>query len=402
MSRLHRDSYFLNVAENFSEDGLLEEPNKMERNEICALALMIILVVATIGITAWVLFAPPPPEPETPNPYQVAIVFATGGLGDKSFNDGCYEGAVMARDDFDIQFVYSEPRAQSQFEPFLRAYATHPGVADPFDLIISIGYDQADAVMAVAADYPDQSFAIVDMFIDPVTYPNVRSILFAEEQGSALVGALAGLYTSTGKIAFVGGMDIPLIRKFAAGYFWGANITSPGIAMNNSKTAFVDNAWVGDWANPGLAETIADGLYAGGFDTIFAAAGRSGLGVIDSAKKNNVTLGPIWAIGVDSPQMYLGTADPENPVAPTAVLTSMLKRVDVAINDTMVRKVIADEDISGLAFYNLANGGVGWELNNGLLGTAWAVSPADQTTINDLAADIIAGTYTVPVDFSWL
>jgi basic membrane protein A len=375
----------------------------MERNEICALALMIILIVATIGITAWVLFLPPPPAPELPeNPHQVAIVFATGGLGDKSFNDGCYAGAVMARNDFGVEFTYSEPRAISAYEPFLRAYAEHPGSSTPYDLIIAIGFDQADAVMAVAADHPDQAFAIVDMFIDPGTYPNVRSILFAEEQGSALVGALAGLYTSTGKIAFVGGMDIPLIRKFAAGYFWGANITLPGIAMNNTKTADVDNAWVGDWSNPALAETIADGLYTGGFDIIFAAAGRSGLGVIDSAVKNNATIGPVWAIGVDSPQMYLGTADPENPVAPTVVLTSMLKRVDVAVNDSIVRKVIGDEDISGLSFYNLANGGVGWELNNTLLGTNWAVSTADQTTINDLAADIIAGVYTVPVDFSWL
>jgi basic membrane protein A len=395
---------FLTVADGFSEDGFMEEPNKMERNEICALALMIILIVATIGITAWIVLLPPPAPPDTlpDNPHEVAIVFATGGLGDKSFNDGCYAGAVMARNDFNVNFTYSEPRAISAYEPFLRAYAEHPGTADPYELIIAIGFDQADAVMAVAADHTDQAFAIVDMFIDPTTYPNVRSILFAEEQGSALVGALAGLYTATGNIAFVGGMDIPLIRKFAAGYFWGANITSPGIAMNATKTAFVDNAWVGDWSNPGLGETIADGFYATGFDIIFAAAGRSGLGVIDSAVKNNVTLGPVWAIGVDSPQMYLGTADPENPVAPTVVLTSMLKRVDVAVNDSIVRKVISGEDISGLSFYNLANGGVGWELNNTLLGTNWAVSTADQTTINDLAADIIAGVYTVPEDFVWL
>jgi basic membrane protein A len=374
----------------------------MKRNSLLAIFLIVIIVVITVGAAAYFIFFPPIPPIIPDNPNEVAIVFATGGLGDKSFNDGCYTGAVLAHNDFNVNFTYAEPAAIADYEPFLRQYAAHVGLAQPYDIIISIGFDQADAVMAVATDYPDQDFAIVDMFIDPATYPNVRSILFAEEQGSALVGALAGLYTQTGNIAFVGGMDIPLIRKFAAGYFWGANITSPGIAMNDTKTAYVDNAWVGDWADPALAETIADGLYSGNFDIVFAAAGRSGLGVIDSAKKNNATMGPIWAIGVDSPQMYLGTADPDNPVAPTVVLTSMLKRVDVAINDTIVRKVIGGQDVSGLAFYDLANGGVGWELNNSLLSSYFQISPADQTTISNLADDIIAGTYIVPIDFSWL
>ena len=374
----------------------------MKRNSLIAIILIVIIVVISVGAAAYFIFFPPIPPLPPENPNEVAIVFATGGLGDKSFNDGCYQGAVDAHNDFNVNFTYVEPTAIAEYEPFLRAYAEHIGLANPYDVIISVGFDQADAVMAVAEDFPDQTFAIVDMFIDPVTYPNVRSILFAEEQGSALVGALAGLRTATGSIAFVGGMDIPLIRKFAAGYFWGANITSPGIAMNATKTSFVDNAWVGDWANPGLAETIADGLYVGGFDIIFAAAGRSGLGVIDSAIKQNDTIGPVWAIGVDSPQMYLGTADPDNPVAPTVVLTSMLKRVDVAVNDTIVSKVIGGANIGGLSFYNLQNGGVGWELNNTLLGPAWEITSGEQTIINDLADDIITSVYTVPIDFAWL
>lgn len=372
----------------------------MKRNSLLAIILIVIIVVVSAGAAVYFLFFPPIPPILPDNPNEVAIVFATGGLGDKSFNDGCYTGAVMAHNDFNINFTFVEPTDQSEYEPFLRAYAAHTGLAQAYDLIIAIGFDQADAVMAVATDYPTQQIAIVDMFIDPVTYPNVRSLLFSANEGSALVGALAGLYTATGDIAFVGGMDIPLIREFAAGYFWGANITMPGIAMNATKTAHVDNAWVGDWANPGLAETIADGLYTTGFDIIFAAAGRSGLGVIDSAVKNNATIGPVWAIGVDSPQMYLGTADPDNPVAPTAVLTSMLKRVDVAINATMVDRVIAGQNIGGLSFWNLANGGVGWEQNNTLLGSNWAVSPADQAWIADIAQAIINGTYTVPTDFA--
>ncbi|MFW9935413.1 MAG: BMP family protein [Candidatus Thorarchaeota archaeon] len=374
----------------------------MKRNSLIAIILIVIIIVVSVGIAAYFIFFPPIPPVLPDNPNEVAIVFATGGLGDKSFNDGCYAGAVNAHNDFNVNFTFVEPTAIAEYEPFLRAYAEHAGLANPYELIISIGFDQADAVMAVAEDFPDQEFAIVDMYIDPVTYPNVRSIIFSANEGSALVGALAGLYTATGNIAFVGGMDIPLIREFAAGYFWGANITVPGIAMNATKTAFVDNAWVGDWANPGLAETIADGLYTTGFDIIFAAAGRSGLGVIDSAYKQNATIGPVWAIGVDSPQMYLGTDDPDNPTAPTVVLTSMLKRVDVAINQTIVQKVISGLSIGGFTLWNLANGGVGWELNNTLLGTNWAVSPADQATIADVAQGIVNGTYTVPIDFAWL
>lgn len=385
-----------------SQRGRLEELKKMKRNSLIAIILIVIIIVVSVGIAAYFIFFPPIPPVLPDNPNEVAIVFATGGLGDKSFNDGCYAGAVNAHNDFNVNFTFVEPTAIAEYEPFLRAYAEHAGLANPYELIISIGFDQADAVMAVAEDFPDQEFAIVDMYIDPVTYPNVRSIIFSANEGSALVGALAGLYTATGNIAFVGGMDIPLIREFAAGYFWGANITVPGIAMNATKTAFVDNAWVGDWANPGLAETIADGLYTTGFDIIFAAAGRSGLGVIDSAYKQNATIGPVWAIGVDSPQMYLGTDDPDNPTAPTVVLTSMLKRVDVAINQTIVQKVISGLSIGGFTLWNLANGGVGWELNNTLLGTNWAVSPADQATIADVAQGIVNGTYTVPIDFAWL
>lgn len=379
----------------------------MKRNSLIAIILIVIIIVVSVGVAAYIIFFPPIPPVLPDNPNEVAIVFATGGLGDKSFNDGCYAGAVNAHNDFNVNFTRVEPNAIAEYEPFLRAYAEHAGLANPYELIISIGFDQADALMAVAGDFPDQEFAIVDMYINETTYPNVRSIIFSANEGSALVGALAGLYTATGNIGFVGGMDIPLIREFAAGYFWGANITVPGIAMNATQTANVDNAWVGDWANPGLAETIADGLYTTGFDIIFAAAGRSGLGVIDSAYKQNATIGPVWAIGVDSPQMYLGTdesqaGNPEDASAPTVVLTSMLKRVDVAINQTIVQKVISDQSIGGFTLWNLSNGGVGWELNNTLLGTNWAVSPADQAIIAGVAQGIVNGTYSVPIDFTWL
>ncbi len=373
--------------------------SKASNTKLWAIILVVIIIVSAGAVAIWWFFFVPKTPPS--NPYQVAIVFATGGLGDKSFNDGCYLGAVDARTDFGAEFTYVEPTAQSEYEPFLRQYAAHIGVLEPYDIIIGIGFDQADAIMAVATDYPDQAFAIVDMWIDPGTYPNVASILFAEEEGSALVGALAGLYTASDKIGFVGGMDIPLIRKFAAGYFWGANITNPAIGLlNATKSPNVDNAWVGDWADPTLAESLADGLYTAGFDIVFAAAGRSGLGVIDSAKKNNATIGPIWAIGVDQPQMFLGTADPENPAAPTAVLTSMIKRVDLAVYEAIEAAVDIGTPFTGVQYYSLANGGVGWERNETLLGWNFPQSVLDD--VDEIETGIINGTYTVPIDYVWL
>ncbi len=347
--------------------------------------LGLVVIVIIIGAGAGIYFVTQPVH----NPYEVAIVFATGGLGDKSFNDGCYAGAQKAKEDYNINFTYSEPDKISDYETFLRQYASHAGYIEPFDLIISVGFDQADAVMAVATDYPDQKFAIVDMFIDPTNYSNVASLLFNENEGSALVGAIAGLTTQTNKIGFLGGMDIPLIRKFAAGYVWGANFTNPGIQHTEQ--------YVGDWADQAKGKTLASGMYTDGADIVFAAAGRSGLGAFDAAKELNSTSDhPLWVIGVDSPQMYLGCADPENPAPPTVGLTSMLKRVDVAVYSIMHEAVLGTWT-GGLKFFNLANGGLDYEINENLLTLPQSV----KDKVNDLKQAIINGTFTVPDDVYW-
>lgn len=359
-----------------SEEGIREERRNMSKNQVIAIAIIAIIGVAGVGV--YFMLQP------VPNPYNVAIVFATGGLGDKSFNDGCYEGALNAKEDYNINFTYSEPDDIAQYETFLRRYASHAGYIEPFDLIISIGFDQADAVMAVAEDYPDQQFAIIDMFIDPAEYPNVASVLFTENEGSALVGAIAGMMTETNKIGFLGGMDIPLIRKFAAGYVYGANLTNPGIDHVES--------YVGDWADIALGKSLTEGMYSGGADIVFAAAGRSGLGAFEAAKEGE----DVWVIGVDSPQMYLGTADPENPEPPTVCLTSMLKRVDVAIYDIMYDAVLGTWE-GGLIFYGLENDGHDYEINEALLEL-----PDDViATVEMIRTGIINGTYVVPDDVYW-
>jgi basic membrane protein A len=353
----------------------------MNKNAIIAIVLIVVIGVAGVGV--YLMIQP------VHNPKEIAIVFATGGLGDKSFNDGVKLGADKAHTDYNINFTFSEPAAISDYESLIRGYAAHAGLIEPYALIISVGFDQADAVMAVATDYPDQEFAIIDMFIDPANYTNVASVLFTENEGSALVGAIAGLMTTTDKIGFLGGMDIPLIRKFYAGYVYGANITNPGI----NHTA----QYVGDWADTATGKTMTHGMYTAGYDIVFAAAGRSGLGAFEAAKEDNATsVHPCWVIGVDSPQMYLGCANTTDPVAPTVCLTSMLKRVDIAAYDLMHDAVIGTW-VSGLKFYGLFNNGHDYEVNTALR----TLPPSVISQVEMIRTGIINGTYVVPSDVYW-
>jgi len=369
------------------------------------MAIIVILILGVASVGAYILifnpFGAPPVEPEDhSNPYDVAVVFATGGLGDKSFNDGVMTGLEKAKTDFGINFTYAEPTAVSDYEVMLRGFAEHAPYNESYDLIIAIGFDQEVGLQIVANETPDQKFGIIDMFIDPIVYPNVASLLFDEHEGSALVGAIAGLTTQSDKIGFVGGLDIPLITKFAAGYIFGAGYVNPQLNGTTNIVANFTMAFTNDWVDTTAGQLLADGMYGAGADVIFGAAGRAGLGMFDSAKDNNDTLGPIWCIGVDSPQMYYGTADPANPVAPTVCLTSMLKRVDVAVY-TLIEDWVVDETWAtgyGLIYsFNLANDGVGYEVNEDLL----TLDPAIIVEVEALKALIIAGTVVVPDAVYW-
>jgi len=362
------------------------------------LAVIVIVIIVGAGAGYIVMFNPFGPQT---NPYDVAVVFATGGLGDKSFNDGVMTGLEKAKTDFGINFTYAEPTAVSDYEVMLRGFAQHAQYIEPYDLIIAIGFDQEAGLQVVANESPTQKFGIVDMFIDPIVYPNVASLLFDEHQGSALVGAIAGLTTNTDKLGFVGGLDIPLITKFAAGYIFGAGYVNPQLNGTANILANFTMAFTNDWVDTTAGQLLADGMYDAGADVVFGAAGRAGLGMFDSAKDKNDTLGPIWCIGVDSPQMYYGTADPLNPVAPTVCLTSMLKRVDVAVY-TLIEDWVVDGTWAtgyGLLYaFNLANDGVGYEVNEDLL----TLDPAIIVEVEALKAAIIAGTVVVPDAVYWL
>lgn len=239
-------------------------------------------------------------------PLKVGIVFDSGGLGDKSFNDSCWAGIERAKKDFGIQPIAVQSKSPKDYETNQTALA-----AKGCDLVIAVGVNQAAALKKVAPMHPEAKFALVD---EEVAAPNVRSLKFKEEEGSFLVGYLAGLMTKTGKVGFVGGMELPLIEKFRCGFVAGARTANPQVVA-------LDPKYTGDWNNADLAKAAANVLYGQGADIVFAAAGRAGLGVIQAAKDQGR-----WAIGVDSDQDY---------IAPGTVLTSMIKRVDLAVYRTI-------------------------------------------------------------------
>ncbi|MGL4944687.1 MAG: BMP family lipoprotein [Fusobacteriaceae bacterium] len=265
------------------------------------------------------------------NPLKVGIVLSTGGLGDKSFNDSAYRGLEMAKKELGVEFKYVEPASSAEDEQFLREYADAN-----YDLIIATGFQMTDAAKKVAADYPNIKFAMID---DIVESSNTRNLLFKEEEGSFLMGAVAAMMSKTGTIGFVGGIEVPLIQKFQRGYEQGAKYVNPNMKV---LTAYAGGQ--NPFNDPLKGKEIAISEIKQGADVVYHAAGATGIGVIEGAKE----LGK-YAIGVDSDQ---------DDVAPGVVLTSMLKNVDVAVYDT-VKSVIDGKFQAGTHAFGIAENGVG-------------------------------------------
>ncbi|HSI73645.1 MAG TPA: BMP family ABC transporter substrate-binding protein [Fimbriimonas sp.] len=260
---------------------------------------------------------------------KVGVVFDSGGRGDKSFNDSAWAGIEKAQREFNLTVATVDSKAAKDYE------ANLSGLADKgMDLIFAVGITQQDALKAVAPRYPNVKFAIIDGEVDG---PNVRNLKFKEEQGSFLAGYLAGLMTKTNKIGFVGGMNIPLIEKFQAGYIAGAKAANPAVVALPGK--FTES-----WDDVTLGEAAARTLLDGGADIVYAAAGRAGIGVINAAADAKK-----YVIGVDSDQDYL---------KPGFVLTSMVKRVDVSVYET-IKDLNAGTFSTGTKEYTLADNGVG-------------------------------------------
>lgn len=294
------------------------------------------------------------------------MVLDKGGKDDKSFNAAAYAGAIRAEKDLKIDLKYVEATDTNALENLHRSFARKN-----FDLVIGIGFAQKEAVRKVAAQFPKVKFALVD---GEVAAANVRSLLFEEHEGSFLVGALAAMKSKNNTVGFVGGMDIPLIRRFAMGYAAGAKHVNPKINVIENYVGVTGEAW----NNPAKAKELALAQFSKGADVIFVAAGASGSGVFDAAEEKK-----IYAIGVDSNQ---------NWIKPGVILTSMLKSVDVAVYDT-IKETQAGAFTAGISRFGLKNNGVDYTLDkyNEKLITADMKKKVD-----DLKKQIIDGKIVVP------
>ena len=296
---------------------------------------------------------------------RIGLVLSVGGRGDKSFYDSAYAGLMTAAQTLGVTYDVREPMQVGEMAPFLRELAeTMP------DLIIAVGFLQKDAVEITAKEFPGIRFAIIDSVVDA---PNVASLVFREEEGSYLVGAIAGLTTKTQAVGFVGGMRIPLIIKFEAGFTDGVHAVNPGARV------LVDYIGAGPTAfnDPDKGRAVASRLLARGADVVYHAAGKSGLGVIDAAAEKKRL-----AIGVDSNQ---------NGIRPGSVLTSMEKHIDTVVYD-VIQRVAEKRFAAGTITYGLKEGGVGYAVDEH---NARLLKPEVGQKADRIRQDIIAGRIKV-------
>ncbi|MDW3183330.1 MULTISPECIES: BMP family lipoprotein [unclassified Roseobacter] len=286
-----------------------------------------------------------------------ALIFDLGGKFDKSFNEAAFNGATRWAEETGNSFRDIELQSEAQREQALRRFAESG--ANP---IVMTGFAFGDALGQVASDYPDTDFVIIDMVVDA---PNVRSVVFNEHEGSYLVGMLAAKASQSGTVGFIGGMDIPLIRKFACGYAQGVKAVNPDATVIANMTGTTPAAW----NDPVKGSELTKAQISQGADVVYAAAGGTGVGVLQTAADED-----ILSIGVDSNQNHLH---------PGKVLTSMLKRVDNAVFDAMSDGPGMEK---GFNVMGLANGGVGYAMDEN---NADLVS-ADMQAAVDAAADKIA------------
>jgi basic membrane protein A and related proteins len=263
------------------------------------------------------------------NKIKVGIMLSDVGLGDQSFSDAAFNGLTRARDELGIIFDYRELKDVGTYEKGLTEL-----VEEGNDLVVGLGFMVQKDLEKVAKKYPNQQFILIDSVSD---LDNITSITFKEDQGSFLAGVVAALTTKSKKIGFVGGADVPLIRKFSNGFEQGVKAVNPDIQV---KVLFA-----GDFGNDKLGEKLADDLIKEGCDVLYAAAGFTGVGVLKQAQAKG-----IYAIGVDSDQYFY---------AEKAVITSMMKNVDVAIYQTIKEFVENGKLESGKKELGLKEGGIG-------------------------------------------
>ncbi|MEE8270654.1 MAG: BMP family ABC transporter substrate-binding protein [Alphaproteobacteria bacterium] len=298
-----------------------------------------------------------------------AVVFDMGGKFDRSFNEGIYTGVERFREETGIDYAEFEVTNESQREQALRRMARRGA-----DIVIAVGFAQAPALEVVAREFPDTKFTLIDMVVD---LPNVQSVIFKEQEGSFIVGMLAALASESDAVGFVGGMDIPLIRKFACGYEQGVHHVDPDMEVYQNMTGTTPSAW----NDPSRGGELARSQFDRGADVVYAAAGGTGIGVYQAAEEAGKL-----AIGVDSNQNYLH---------PGTMLTSMLKRVDVAAYEAYQSTLDGTWE-SGIKVLGLAEEGVGWALDehNESLITPEMIAAVDAATAAIIGGEIEVVDYT--------
>jgi basic membrane protein A len=297
--------------------------------------------------------------------FQPAIIYDLGGKFDKSFNEAAYNGAERFKTESGVEYMEFEVTNESQRDQALRRMASRGAT-----IVVAVGFSYATPLETIAAEFPDTKFTIIDSVVEQ---PNVQSVVFKEHEGSFLVGMAAALKSETGKVGFVGGMDIPLIRNFAHGYEQGVKYVNADAEVFVNMTGTTPAAW----NDPAKGAELAQSQFDRGADIVYAAAGGTGLGVLQAAADTGK-----FSIGVDSNQNYLH---------PGSVLTSMLKRVDVAVYNAF--KGAQDGSWqAGTQNLGLAEDGVGYALDEH---NQALITDDIKAKLEDARAKIVAGELKV-------
>jgi len=336
----------------------------MRRKNVLFIALVAVLLV--VGLTA----------PAVAGKTRIGVGLDGSGVGDLSFNDMAHAGVVAAQADFPIRVQELGQLAPSgrwlTYNEIIRALSRRN------DLVVAVGFNYADAIATAAEKRPDVHFALIDAYLEA---DNVASLWFAAHEGSFLVGAAAAMTTETHTIGFIGGVDMELINSFEAGFAAGVHYVDPDAEVLVDYVSTPPD-WSG-FGDPAGAYAIATEMYEQGADVVYHAAGFSGLGLFEAARDYSGAHDHVWAIGVDADQ-YLTMADDLKPF----ILTSMMKRVDLATYD-IIEAEVTGTFTGGLHYYDLAAGGVGYATSGGFIDHL-----VDE--LDAIAASIIDGTIVVP------
>ncbi|MDA9009252.1 BMP family ABC transporter substrate-binding protein [Alphaproteobacteria bacterium] len=298
--------------------------------------------------------------------FKPAVIYDMGGKFDKSFNEGVYNGIKRFTDETGVEVMEFEVTNETQREQAMQRMVQRGAT-----VVLGVGFAQADAISKVASENPDKLFSIID--VNWLDHPNLRQYAFKEHEGSYLVGIAAAMASKTGTVGFVGGMDIPLIRAFACGYVQGAKSANADVSVLQNMTGTTPSAW----NDPAKGSELTQSQIDRGADVVYQAAGGTGIGVIRAA--------------ADAGKLSIGVDSNQNHLASGSVLTSMLKRVDVAAYQTMKDAMSGDFE-TGVRNLGLAEEGVGWALDEN---NAALISDDMKAAMDAASASIVAGEISV-------